>query len=377
MYYVRNSSNTIFNAISQNRSNSQFNNKTGKSITLLKKPKIPVKSEIEKMPYFSISDVDIKKISNGTSLEKQYVRTEKSIQKSNFSKTMTKFKEFPNPKDSVEITNNENNIVLKTSVNFFKPKESKELPQLKDMNNNKNNLKNEDNDGEKTVNKSYGFNGFNMKQENIDYNRKLHTSNSNRIENVRISQQLKAKMIDSDPFFVKKQDSSNEKFLKIRENNLKAEKINYFESDVFNMKDFDIKKEKSIDKYILTREKVKLYGSSNASKSEWCPKNINTNLLNHTSVPYSIFNSNNKSFVKTKQEIYVENNGSPANRQKSICEFIDLARVFCPNSNKEYLNALQKSSSAFHKTSDICANFQDLHKLYRPLCEKPFVKKII
>jgi hypothetical protein len=80
--------------------------------------------------------------------------------------------------------------------------------------------------------------------------------------------------------------------------------------------------------------------------------------------------------MKTKEEIYKEHNGSPANRQKSLCEFIDLARVFSPNENKEYMKALQKSNTAFNTNSNICANYQDLHKMYGSLCEKPFVKKL-
>ena len=81
--------------------------------------------------------------------------------------------------------------------------------------------------------------------------------------------------------------------------------------------------------------------------------------------------------MKTKEEIYQEHNGSPANRQKALCEYIDLNRVACPNPNKEYLKAFNASNTAFNKSSNICANYQDLHKMYGSLCEKPFVKKII
>jgi hypothetical protein len=188
---------------------------------------------------------------------------------------------------------------------------------------------------------------------------------------------MKEKMRDSDPFFLRRIEISDLKFIKQREEALSSSRLNYNDSDVFFSKPFDFASDKSIDKKLLIDNHLKFYGSANLSKSEWAPKNSKTNLVNHTNVRYNILNSTVKSFVKTKEEIYKEHNGSPANRQKSLCEFIDLARVFSPNPNKEYLNALRMSGSTFNKSSNICANYQDLHRTYGSLCEKPFTKKII
>ena len=121
---------------------------------------------------------------------------------------------------------------------------------------------------------------------------------------------------------------------------------------------------------------TKFYGATNSSNSQWSPKNSKLNLVNHTSVPYSIFNVGVKSFTKTKEEISKEYEYSPARKQKSLGEFADLIRVFSPNPNKAYIAALERSSTAFHKKSNICSNYQDLHRLYGSLCDKPFVKKM-
>jgi len=215
-----------------------------------------------------------------------------------------------------------------------------------------------------------------LKKENIEYERKLHTSHATRGENIRKVRQLKEKMQESDPFFMKRYDTSNEKFIKERENNLSSNKPNYYDSDIFNQKEFDLSKDKSVDKHIFADTRRKIYGTFYPSNSEWSPKNSKINLMNHGSVPFSIFNPNMKSFVKTKDEISQDHNGSPANKQKALCEFIDLARVFAPNPNKEWLNSFQKSDQAFHKNSNICANYQNLHRMYGSLCDKPFVKKI-
>jgi len=312
--------------------------------------------------------VDIKKVSNGTSMDKQYARAEKSCE--HFSKTITKFGETL--KKSAEIPQN----TLKTSLNFFNPKEN--LPNLscnsKQVTPRSAAQENNDNK-QRTVFSSQGR--FNIKHENIEYERKLHTSHANRHEDMGKMQKIKENMRKSDPFFLDKFDSSNERFIRERERNLLSTKPNYHESDVFFSKEFDKTKDKSIDKHLIAENKVKIYGCANLSKSEWSPKNSKINLLNHTSVPFSIFNASVKSFVKTKDEISRDHNGSPANRQKALNEYIDLARVFHPNPNKEYLNALNNSSTAFHKNSNICANYQDLHRMYGSLCDKPFVKKII
>jgi hypothetical protein len=300
-------------------------------------------------------------------MDKQYLITENS---KNTVKSLINFRKKVEFQDSI------NKNANKTSANFFKSDKNfsqiDEKESFHKINNveNKTNLKT--NICERNVHTSQGFR---IKQLSIEYMNQLQSNYCNRAENIKISRELKEKMRVSDPFFLKKPDFVEDKFRKERENCLNATKTNYFKSDVFLLKPFDLLNDKTIDKFIIANHNQKFYSSSNKSRSEWSPQNSKTNLLNHTSVPYSLFNEGVKTFVKTKEEIFKERNYSPAKKQKSLGEFADLVRVFSPNPNKDYLSALEKSSTSFHRNSNICANYHNLHRLYGSLCQKPFVKK--
>lgn len=367
MYYVRNSSNTLISGIIQNRSISQIDSKTKKNLIQSNKTKPQTNNQQPNKPYFSKLDIDVKKVSNGLSMGKQYLRTETS---NNTIKSLMKFRK--KTEFQVSIDNNAN----KTSANFFKSNpnltqidEKESFQKIKNVEN-ITNLQNKI--CERNVHTSQGFR---IKQLSIEYMNQLQSNYCNRAENLKKSRELKEKMMISDPFFLKKPDFAEDKFRKERENCLNGTKTNYYNSDVFLSKPFDLVNDKTIDKFIIANHNQKFYSSSNKSRSEWSPQNSKTNLLNHTSVPYSIFNEGVKTFVKTKEEIFKERNDSPAKKQKSLGEFADLVRVYSPNPNKEYLSALEKSTTTFHRNSNICANYHNLHRLYGSLCEKPFVKK--
>jgi hypothetical protein len=368
MYYVRNTSNSLMFDNNQNRSSSQLNLKTSKKMYM------PNKSSSRKneypnthKPYFSKLDVDIKKISNGLCMKKQYLKTENFDDLSKIDNKIRKelIEELPNEMKAV-----------KTSSNFFKT--SANLPQVDENKTTKNNvyLNTEHHiPKERNIHTSQGFS---LKNYNTHYVNELQANYHNRAENIKKCKELKEKMRESDPFFLKKKtDQIQDKYLKEKENYLNASKMNFYNSDIFQMKPFDLATDKTVDKFIIANSNIRFYGSSNPSKSEWSPKNSKLNLVNHTSVPYCIFNPGLKSFVKTKEEITKEYSNSPAKKQKSLGEFADLVRVFSPNPNKEYLSALQLSNNAFHKNSNICANYQNLHRMYGSLCDKPFVKKMI
>jgi len=217
---------------------------------------------------------------------------------------------------------------------------------------------------------------FNLKEEVRDYERKLHTSHTSRGLELKKVKEIKIKMQASDPFFREKYDYNDDKFNKEKQIFIKTKKDKFDSNIFFNKEIEDVRKGKSIDKFILSNTTNKIYGINSSSRSEWSPKNSKFSLLNHTSVPFSVLNSGVKSFSKTKGEIYELSGENAANKQKAICEFIDVARVFHPNPNKEYLNAL-KSKNPFNQNSNICSNYLNLHRMYGSLCENPFVKKII
>lgn len=363
MYYVRNTSNSLM-FDNNNRRSSHLNIKTSKNVLIprssLKKNDVSASFK----PYFSKLDVDIRKVSNGPCMKQQYLKTENfETLCNNDNKIRKEFRE--------ELKNE--NKSLQTSTNFFK--KNPNLPKVDTIQNNHYLRTENDVPKERNLHTSQGFD---LKNYNTHYINDLQANFNNRAENIKKCKELKEKMRESDPFFQKKKtDSNQDKFLKDKEKYLNASKMNYYNTDIFQMKPLDIATDKTIDKFVIAKSNIRLYGSSNSSNSEWSPKNSKLNLVNHTSVPYCLFNPGVKSFVKTKEEISKEYTNSPAKKQKSLGEFADLVRVFSPNPNKEYLSALQLSNKAFQKNSNICANYQNLHRMYGSLCDKPFVKKMI
>lgn len=358
MSNVKSASHSLNKGSFQLRSSSQFNPK--KSVVLPVKTSKKISNKVVVKPYFSKLDIDFKKVSTGLKLQKQYEKQKDDP----MAKTSTNFRTW---------NHNPDNSGYQTSTNFFR---SQQLPLMKQIVQDEKNLH---------VNESiqlpqrnvHTSHGFSIKEANKEYESRIKEIHASRPEKLRMSLELKEKMRDSDPFFIRRIDISDRKFEKERENGLNSSRMNYQNSDIFFSKPFDFVKDKSIDKKLLYQSHMKFYGSTNQSRSEWSPKHSNPSLLNHTNTPYNILNSSAKSISKTKKEIMESSLGSPANKQKSLCEFIDLARVFSPNPNKEYLRALNSSPKAFERSSNICANYLDLHKMYGSLCERPFVNKII
>ena len=84
------------------------------------------------------------------------------------------------------------------------------------------------------------------------------------------------------------------------------------------------------------------YTVSRESNSQWHPKNLMPTLLNYSSTEHHILNPGIKNISNTKKELEeqcekVSTNYHLGNRQKSLCEFIDLSRVGAPHQNKDYL----------------------------------------
>ncbi len=109
------------------------------------------------------------------------------------------------------------------------------------------------------------------------------------------------------------------------------------------------------------------------------PKSLKPNLLNYSSINYNILNPNTHNVSKTKEEIKKEcekinNIENYTHKQKSLCEFIDLSRVFAPNCNNDFIDILKKNPKACYKNNNICSEYYDIHGHYKNLCDKPFSK---
>ena len=191
-------------------------------------------------------------------------------------------------------------------------------------------------------------------------------------------EELKRKNYESDIFFNKKTEKINENFNVIRDKYHKIKGIDFQDSDVFMIKNNKTALNKNGEKYLNVDRKNKLFNVSSKSNSEWQPKNSYPSLLNHASTNYHILNPAVKHISKTREQIIKESDSfNPVYRQKSLCEFIDLTRVGVPNPNKEFLSAFKKSSNVFARNSNLCATYMDIHRLYKDISDKPFVKKIV
>ena len=161
---------------------------------------------------------------------------------------------------------------------------------------------------------------------------------------------------------------------------MKKNKKYYQNSDIFHLKNDieNIKKsgEKSYFKEYDNRFK---YTSARESHSEWDPKILKPNLMNHSSTQYNILNPSQKNNSKTKTEIKnecnkINPNEGYTNKQKSLCEFIDLSRVSAPNVNNNYIRIMKINPRACYKRNNFCSEYYDIYDQYKNLCDKPFSK---
>jgi len=125
-----------------------------------------------------------------------------------------------------------------------------------------------------------------------------------------------------------------------------------------------------------SENKHKVYNILSGSGSDWIPRNNRQNLLNHSSVKYSILSPSNKSINKTKEEILsAANNGyNPTFFQKSISEFIDISQSYKNHKNPIFSEAFHSNENTFKHKSDICNDFYKKYKTYEGIALKPFTK---
>jgi hypothetical protein len=188
--------------------------------------------------------------------------------------------------------------------------------------------------------------------------------------------EIKKKMQHSDIFFFKNSIAREDNYDAFRQTYNNKSQTKYTDSDIFLRKDDLFSRAKSGEKYMF-KKIDKLYDTTSKSNSEWIDKNLYNTLLGHSSRQYHILNPGVKHITKTRQEVINEADGlyNPICRQKSLCEFIDLNRVGVPNPNKEFLKAFKTSKNVFGRTSNVCAAYLDIHREYRDLSDRPFIKK--
>lgn len=268
---------------------------------------------------------------NNSKLEnyiKNFLQKKKNVNKMDISK-MNKLKEYyysnnNSPKNNVllpKINNIKNQFNSKKRIVFYKPFWLENA-----------------NDLSKDKNDKYMPIGYKWIQNLI----KKHTKY---IDNSILDREnIKKHNSESDIFFLNKKT----------ENIYNSERKYYQKNNIFNLNDSNT----NIQKLNNQKNNNQRYTSDRESNSFWEPKNIMPSFINYSSSSRHLFNENIKNIGKTKIEI--ENECHKINpysnctfKKNSLCEFLNLTRVYSPSPNKEYLNAFNLNSRAFFKKSDI------------------------
>ena len=161
---------------------------------------------------------------------------------------------------------------------------------------------------------------------------------------------------------------------------MKKNKKYYQNSDIFHLKnDIENIKKSGEKSYFKKYDNSLKYTTARESNSEWDPKILKPNLMNHSSTQYNILNPSQKNNSKTKTEIKnecnkINPNEGYTNKQKSLCEFIDLSRVSAPNVNNNYIRIMKINPRACYKRNNFCSEYYDIYDQYKNLCDKPFSK---
>jgi len=150
-------------------------------------------------------------------------------------------------------------------------------------------------------------------------------------------------------------------------------KIDYYDSDIFCLKNNKTSLSKSTEKQIALVSPKK-YHRTTMSGSEWYPKTAKSTLVNYESSNLNICNMGVKGFSKTREMIETEDPTSCANKKKSLNEYVDLIRPFAPNPNIQYLKALNNNKDEFKVHNDVCANYGNLYQAYKGISEPPFLR---
>ena len=200
------------------------------------------------------------------------------------------------------------------------------------------------------------------------------------------SKEISKKMYDSDVFFAKNKTKINEVFPKKNNSTI------YTNSDIFCIKKDTVSLSKCGETYLFKSFSKNKYTPVNESNSKWEPSSNLPNLMNYTSKEFNIISPDKKTNSKTRPKIIEEskirfkNNNiidennknlffNPTNKQKGISEFIDITQNGSGNPGREFVKSFKDNSLCFHKNSDVCATFGDVHLDYKNICTRPFVKE--
>ena len=236
----------------------------------------------------------------------------------------------------------------------------------------------------KEFNKNYVKNNYIL---DIDTNNKENKNENKRMLMRKLNQ---LKQFQSDIFFMKEKEIKDEE--KKSENDFKKKTYKYMDSDIFNFRENDpniIGKsgERSYFRNLKNKEinennennKALSYNINNETLLGWKLRNPLPSLYNYTSSKFHLLNPNIKNIAKTKETVFdeskkISDNYNPIHKQKSLCEFIDLCHVSAPKINQDYNKAINSNPKVFRKVNETSSELFDIYNHYNSICDKPFQK---
>ena len=150
----------------------------------------------------------------------------------------------------------------------------------------------------------------------------------------------------------------------------------YTQSDIFNLKNDNLFKNKSGEKYLFrpntqldNKRRIHMNYLSNSS---WIPNIPNrSNYCGHTSVGYNIISPGKKSLFKTKEEIDRNSGIKLYNRIKALSNFIDQNWQSSPHMTEQFYNSV-KDKKPFNRKKNVGGYYIDMHHTYKDSIPHPF-----
>ena len=144
----------------------------------------------------------------------------------------------------------------------------------------------------------------------------------------------------------------------------------YTKSDIFNLKDDNLSKIKTSEKYLYKKNykplSIDLQKKTNINNVGWCPKELkNKSRISVSSVEFNILCPNIKNISPTKKDIDTLNKNN-AYKANLMSEFVDKCKPGDTVLRKDYNNTLKQNKNIFHR-KNYCASYNDLHHEYKDL----------
>lgn len=149
----------------------------------------------------------------------------------------------------------------------------------------------------------------------------------------------------------------------------------YRKSDIFNLIDDDLSKNKSSEKYLFKKNYMPQIIDNDKKTSiikvGWSPKSTkNKSRIGVSSVPFNILNPEAKSLSPIKKEIDSMNNNN-FEKPPLMSEYVNISKPGDSSVRKDILDELKNNQNIYHR-KNYCAAYCDLHNEYKDLINDMF-----